>query len=87
MKNIGYVILRIFLDIESLHFKVDKINQKKIPQKSVLEIFYITSQLDTWIRVIILKVLLFLFHWKLTHVNDVFPSSWIDSNVNPKWKQ
>jgi hypothetical protein len=28
MKNIGYTILRILLDIESWHFRVDKINEE-----------------------------------------------------------
>ncbi len=33
MKNIGYTILKIVLDIESWHFRVDKINQEKSSQK------------------------------------------------------
>jgi len=33
MRNIGYAILRILLDIESWHFRVDKINQEKSSQQ------------------------------------------------------
>jgi hypothetical protein len=50
MKNIGYIILRILLDIESWHFRVDKINQENSSQRVYLEIFYIASQLDIHLK-------------------------------------